>query len=65
MIKEINRNNETNWFEKIQLEMNLQDLQILYDCLGAVPNKYLMEKHKYTSLNYNQSIMELQMMMQW
>ena len=52
MIKEINRNNETNWFEKIQLEMNLQDLQILYDCLGAVPNKYLIEKHKYTSLNY-------------
>ena len=52
MIKEINRNNETNWFEKIQLEMTLQDLQILYDCLGAVPNKYLIEKHKYTSLNY-------------
>jgi hypothetical protein len=52
MIREINRNNETNWHEKIQLEMNLQDLQILYDCLGAVPNKYLIEKYKYTSLNY-------------
>lgn len=52
MIREINRNNETNWYEKIQLEMSLQDLQILYDCLGAVPNKYLIEKHKYTSLSY-------------
>ena len=52
MIKEINRNNETNWYEKIQLEMNLQDLQILYDCLGAVSNKYLKEKHKHTSFNY-------------
>ena len=52
MIKEINRNNKTDWFERIQLEMTLQDLQILYDCLGAVPNKYLIEKHKYTSLNY-------------
>lgn len=52
MIREINRNNKTNWYEKIQLEMTLQDLQILYDCLGAVPNKYLIEKHKYTSLNY-------------
>ena len=52
MIRELNRNNKTNWYEKIQLEMTLQDLQILYDCLGAVPNKYLIEKHKYTSLNY-------------
>lgn len=52
MIKELNRNNKTNWYEKIQLEMNLQDLQVLYDCIGAVPNKYLEEKHKYTSFNY-------------
>ena len=52
MIREINRNNETNWYEKIQLEMNLQDLQVLYDCIGAVPNKYLEEKHKHTSFNY-------------
>ena len=52
MIKELNRNNKTNWYEKIQLEMTLQDLQILYDCLGAVPIEYLKEKHKYTSLNY-------------
>lgn len=52
MIRELNRNNKTNWSEKIQLEMNLSDLQILYDCIGAVPNKYLEEKHKNTSFNY-------------
>lgn len=57
MIKELNRNNKTNWYEKIQLEMTLQDLQILYDCLGAVPNKYLIEKHKHTSLNYIDDLM--------
>ena len=52
MIRELNRNNKTNWSEKIQLEMNLSDLQVLYDCIGAVPNKYLEEKHKNTSFNY-------------
>ena len=52
MIKELNRNNKTDWYEKIQLEMTLQDLQVLYDCLGAIPNEYLEEKHKYTSFNY-------------
>ena len=52
MIRELNRNNKTNWSEKIQLEMNLSDLQVLYDCIGAVPNKYLEKKHKNTSFNY-------------
>lgn len=52
MIKELNKTNKTNWYEKIQLEMTLQDLQILYDCLGGVPIKYLVKKHENTSLNY-------------
>lgn len=49
MIRELNRNTETNWGEKIQLEMTLQDLQVIYDCIGSVPSKYLEEKHKYTT----------------
>ena len=53
MIKELNKNNETNWYEKIQLEMSLQDLQIIFDCIGAIPTKYLEFKHRNTKFGLN------------
>lgn len=56
MIRELNRNNKTNWYEKIQLEMTLQDLQILYDCIGAVPIEYIKIKHKNTPFNLMESM---------
>ena len=34
MIRELNRNNETDWNERIQLELNLADIQAIYDCVG-------------------------------
>ena len=40
MIKELNDNVTPNWGETIRLEMDLEDLQIIYDCVGAVPLKY-------------------------
>lgn len=51
MIKELGRKTEANWYEKIQLEMSLQDLQIIFDCIGAVPTKYFEIKHKCTAFN--------------
>lgn len=48
MIKELNRDNGTNWSKKIQLELPLSDLQIIYDCIGAVPPSYLTARHKNT-----------------
>lgn len=48
MIRELSRNNKTDWYEKIQLELDLQDLQIIYDAIGAIPPKYLEKKHKVT-----------------
>lgn len=64
MIKELGRKTETDWHEKIQLEMTLQDLQIIYDCIGAVPPKYFDIKHKCTTFNrlhevYNDLINDL------
>ena len=49
MIKELNKIEEPNWGEKIQLEVDLADLQIIYDCVGAVPLKYLKAKHRNTN----------------
>lgn len=49
MIKESNRIETPNWEENIQLEMSLADLQIIYDCIGAVPLSYLKAKHKNTN----------------
>ena len=48
MIRELNRDTKPNWYEKIQIELTLSDLQILYDCLGTVPMRYEEIKHKYT-----------------
>lgn len=53
MIKELNRNNETNWKEKIQIELSLEDLQIIYDCVGAIPSKYIPLKHLNTKFGSN------------
>ena len=46
MIKELGVNDEPNWDEKLQLELSLAELQIIYDCVGAVPIRYLNLKHK-------------------
>ena len=48
MIRELSKNTETNWKEKIQLEMTLEDLQTIYECVGAMPSKYIKIKHKHT-----------------
>lgn len=49
MISELHKSQKPNWNESIQLEMTLADLQIIYDCIGAVPLNYLKSKHKNTS----------------
>ena len=46
MIKELGVTNETNWKETVQIELSLAELQIIYDCIGAVPITYLNLKHK-------------------
>ena len=46
MIKELGRKTDTNWHEKIQLELDLSDIQIIYDCIGAIPERYISVKHK-------------------
>lgn len=51
MIKELNRNNKTDWNEEIQIELTLADLQIIYDCVGAMPIQYLKLKHENTNFN--------------
>ena len=45
MIKELNKSYEPNWDEKIEIGLSLKDLQLIYDCVGAVPLKYLNAKH--------------------
>ena len=45
MIKELNKSYEPNWDEKIEISLSLRDLQLIYDCVGAVPLKYLNAKH--------------------
>ena len=46
MIKELNKSYEPNWDEKIEISLSLRDLQLIYDCVGAVPKKYLDYKHE-------------------
>lgn len=46
MIKELGVVDEADWNKKIQIELSVADLQIIYDCVGAVPLKYLNLKHK-------------------
>lgn len=55
MIRELGRKTETNWYEKIQLEMTLSDLQYIYDCIGAVPPKYVAIKHKNSPFSMGES----------
>ena len=51
MIKDLTKGDKTNWGEKIQIELTLADLQMIYDCIGAVPPKYLRKKHEKTNFN--------------
>ena len=64
MIRDLNRYKKTDWQEKIQLELTLSDLQVLYDAIGALPPKYLKIKHKNTPFHneevyYNRKVYEL------
>ena len=45
MIRELNKSYEPNWDEKIEISLSLRDLQLIYNCVGAVPLKYLNTKH--------------------
>lgn len=49
MIRELGVNEEINWDEKVQIELSVAELQIIYDCVGAVPLKYLNLKHSYST----------------
>ena len=53
MIKEIRKDNKINWDEKITIELTLADLQLLYDCIGAVPWNYIALRHKNTFFKSN------------
>lgn len=55
MIKELGRNDKTDWHEKIQLELDLADIQAIYDCVGAIPDYYLNVKHKHTAFGGRES----------
>lgn len=48
MIKELNKNYEPNWNEEIEIKLSLRDLQLIYDCVGAVPLSYINYKHENT-----------------
>ena len=39
---------KTYWEEKITVELTLADLQLLYDCVGAVPWRYISLRHDKT-----------------
>ena len=56
MIRELGRNTIVDWYEKVQIELNLHDLQILYDCIGATPIEYIKEKHKCTPFNLMETV---------
>lgn len=58
MIKELGITDETDWNETVQIELSLAELQIIYDCVGAVPIKYLNIKHKDNTFTdkYNASM---------
>ena len=56
MIRELGRKTIVDWYEKVQIELNLHDLQLLYDCIGAVPIEYIKEKHKCTPFNLMETV---------
>ena len=39
---------KTYWDEKITVELTLADLQLLYDCVGAVSWRYILLRHDKT-----------------
>lgn len=45
MIKDLTKKYGVNWDEKIQIELNLADLQIIYDSIGSIPATYFIKKH--------------------
>ena len=49
MIIEKTKFNKPNWDEKITLELSLEDLQVLYDCVGSIPWRYIKLRHERTS----------------
>lgn len=51
MIRELSRNNVADWDERIQLELDLADIQAIFDCVNAIPSEYLMIRHKHTPFN--------------
>ena len=53
MIKELNRRYEPNWDEEIKISLSLRDLQLIYDCVGAVPFKYINYRHETTKFRRN------------
>ena len=48
MIKELAKVSDDRWNEVITLQLTLEDLQYIYDCVGAVPPPYIKEKHTET-----------------
>lgn len=46
MIRELNKNYEPHWNEKLEISLSLRELQLIYDCIGAVPFKYINCKHE-------------------
>ena len=53
MIKELNKDYKPNWDEKIEIGLTLRELQLIYDCVGVVPFKYINYKHEASDF-YNQ-----------
>ena len=51
MIKDLSRKQDTDWNEKIPIELELSDLQIIFDSIGAMPPNYIAKKHKLTKFN--------------
>lgn len=51
MIKDLSRKQDTNWDEKISIELDLSELQIIFDSVGAIPPNYVFKKHKLTKFN--------------
>lgn len=46
MIKELGQDKSADWDEIVQIELSVADLQMLYDCVGAVPLKYFNIRHQ-------------------
>ena len=51
MIRDLTRKSETDWNEKIQIELSLTDLQLIYDAIGVMPIDAVKIKHETTKFN--------------